>query len=203
MRKIWITRHGARLDSRHKGWKSYSKFPFDTPLSAEGHRQAFLLAQSFEEKIHRVISSPYRRAIETAVYIAQRFGLTVKVDNGFAEWANPFACKTPPKLTTRQAILDMFPEVEEDEDQEYNIRIESEMAMRDRLSGALKRALGWLPFSANMVIVSHGSPVEAMVAYLLGEKRSIPAESSICQFQERSPDSGFEMLKFGNLDHLS
>ncbi len=45
----------------------------DAPLTEQGHRQAVLLAQTLaDEPLERIVSSPYLRAYQTALPLAER-----------------------------------------------------------------------------------------------------------------------------------
>jgi 2,3-bisphosphoglycerate-dependent phosphoglycerate mutase len=68
----------------------------DAPLTADGRRQAVALADVLiGAGIDRIICSPFRRAQDSIAPLAQRFGLTVAIDDrlaervlgsGFADW---------------------------------------------------------------------------------------------------------------------
>ncbi len=64
----------------------------DPNLTALGRRQALAAAQSIQENgIRRLISSPYRRAIQTALIIGETLGLEVMIDPRIGERA-AFTC---------------------------------------------------------------------------------------------------------------
>lgn len=58
----------------------------DAPLTAEGQRQAQqLAAQLAQHPITRVVSSPWRRAVDTARPIAEALGLKIETDGRLTE----------------------------------------------------------------------------------------------------------------------
>ncbi len=58
----------------------------DAPLTAAGYAQAERLADALgSQGIARIVSSPYRRARETALPLAQRLGIEIEVDERLAE----------------------------------------------------------------------------------------------------------------------
>jgi 2,3-bisphosphoglycerate-dependent phosphoglycerate mutase len=58
----------------------------EAELSTEGHRQAALLADRLADAgIERIVSSPYRRALETIAPLASRLGLSMEIDARLAE----------------------------------------------------------------------------------------------------------------------
>ena len=82
MTKLILVRHGQtewNIDGRYQGQT-------DVPLSADGVRQAQLLADHFPlEKVDAIYSSDLNRAMVTAGYIAQRFGIQVQPEPAFRE----------------------------------------------------------------------------------------------------------------------
>jgi len=61
--------------------------PADPGLDDLGRRQAEAMAAWLgDEAIDSIVSSPLRRALETAAPLAERLGLTVEIDDGIAEW---------------------------------------------------------------------------------------------------------------------
>lgn len=58
----------------------------DAPLTEQGHRQAVLLAETLaDEPIERIVSSPYLRACQTALPLAERRRLTIETDSRLRE----------------------------------------------------------------------------------------------------------------------
>lgn len=61
--------------------------PADPGLDELGRRQADALATWVgAEAVDAIVSSPLRRALETAAPLAERLGLSVAVEDGIAEW---------------------------------------------------------------------------------------------------------------------
>jgi probable phosphoglycerate mutase len=80
--ELLMIRHGlpVRVENSEGG-------PADPPLSELGRRQAQCLASWLEhEPIHRIYSSPLRRAHETAVPLAAVKGIEIQLDPGLREW---------------------------------------------------------------------------------------------------------------------
>ncbi|WP_138494988.1 histidine phosphatase family protein [Paenibacillus pinistramenti] len=75
---IFLVRHGIK-----------EKVVGDVSITPEGIRQAQLTAHYFS-RIHvaEILSSPLRRAVETAQYIALQSGSTIRIDNRLRERAN-------------------------------------------------------------------------------------------------------------------
>lgn len=90
MKRIYIIRHGFRLDHEDKSWKATAARPFDAPLSATGHLQARKTAIALKDAgISAIYSSPLRRAVQTATHVADGLDLPIHLENGIIEWLNP------------------------------------------------------------------------------------------------------------------
>ena len=97
MTQIWIVRHGEAA-------ASWEKDP-DPGLSALGQEQAALTANALAERVPEgaaLLSSPLRRAQETAAAFAQTCGADVTIDSRFSE------VRSPVPLSGRKAWLQAF-----------------------------------------------------------------------------------------------
>lgn len=75
MKKIYIVRH-----CKAEGQAS------EAPLTASGQKQALDLAEFFQHiPVERIISSPFRRAIDSIKDSAEKLSLQVETDNRLAE----------------------------------------------------------------------------------------------------------------------
>jgi alpha-ribazole phosphatase len=80
--RLLLIRHAAPVDDARG--RCYGKL--DIGLSAEGERQAEALARSLRgERLAVVVSSPARRAIETAIPLAAAQGLDVEIHDDLGE----------------------------------------------------------------------------------------------------------------------
>lgn len=90
MSKIFIVRHGMRLDHEDKNWKETAERPFDPPLSANGLKQAEQTGRYLQgQGITAVYASPLIRAMQTATEIVEFLDLPICVEPGLIEWLNP------------------------------------------------------------------------------------------------------------------
>jgi probable phosphoglycerate mutase len=79
MSKLILVRHGESLGNRDR---MYALSPHDLPLTELGYRQAQQAAQRIAElfRPHRVVTSLYKRASETARIIAGALGLPMEFE---------------------------------------------------------------------------------------------------------------------------
>ncbi|KAH7883632.1 phosphoglycerate mutase-like protein [Phlebopus sp. FC_14] len=94
--RIYIARHGYRLNWVDTNWKSATGLPRDPPLAAYGEAQAQELASYFrslpeEKRPTAIFSSPYYRCLQTSLPTARALGLPICVEHGIAEWYSPVA----------------------------------------------------------------------------------------------------------------
>ncbi len=80
--KLFLLRHGETVFNAQGRAQGFS----DPELTELGRRQAQALADAFaKENLAGVYASDLRRAVETALFIAQPHGLTVQTDPGLRE----------------------------------------------------------------------------------------------------------------------
>jgi len=81
---IYLVRH-AKAGSRHD-WDGPDE---QRPLSRKGRRQAECLVDAFADRpVGAVLSSPYRRCVETVQPLADKLGLPVQEEPALAEGAD-------------------------------------------------------------------------------------------------------------------
>lgn len=59
------------------------------PLDDRGLRQALALRELAQRAIGRIVSSPYRRCVETVEPLAEALGIPIELDDRLAEGASP------------------------------------------------------------------------------------------------------------------
>lgn len=90
-RKVYIARHGERLDFVDRIWHETAANPYDPPLTANGKQQATELGLKLASlNISSVYSSPFTRCVNTASNAAAQIspGLKVQIEPGACEWLN-------------------------------------------------------------------------------------------------------------------
>ncbi|KAG5733097.1 hypothetical protein E4T56_gene14020, partial [Termitomyces sp. T112] len=96
LEKIYIARHGYRLNWLTSNWQSKTGLARDPPLAAFGETQAQELGEYFlslpkDERPTAIFSSPFYRCLQTAKPVSSALGLPIYVEHGLAEWYSPVA----------------------------------------------------------------------------------------------------------------
>ena len=98
---VWLVRH-ASAGSR-KAWPGADS---DRPLDGKGRRQAARLADLLEKvPARQVLSSPYRRCVETVTPLAETLGVGVEPADALAEGQAPGATKLLASHTGTDAVF--------------------------------------------------------------------------------------------------
>jgi 2,3-bisphosphoglycerate-dependent phosphoglycerate mutase len=126
----------------------------EAPLTAEGRFQSGKLAEFFRDiELDLVVSSPYVRAVETILPLAQERGLSVETDPRLKERV---LCGRP-----RDDWMDLLKRSFEDP----HLCFEGGESGKEALERALSALKDWTRSSAkNVAIVSHGN----LLALILG-----------------------------------
>ena len=90
MSKLFVIRHGLRLDHENPSWKKGADRPFDSPLSSTGLGQAQATGTYLKpENIEAVYASPLLRTVQTGHAVADALDLPLFLEPGLIEWLNP------------------------------------------------------------------------------------------------------------------
>ncbi|KAL0951121.1 hypothetical protein HGRIS_007857 [Hohenbuehelia grisea] len=117
--RIYIARHGFRLNWLNTNWTSPTGLPRDPPLAAYGEAQAKELAEYFlslppNERPTAIFSSPYYRCLQTAEPVALALGLPIYVEHGISEWYSPVVPGTGlhPRPGSASDLQKFFPTID-------------------------------------------------------------------------------------------
>jgi broad specificity phosphatase PhoE len=139
----------------------------DPELSDEGRVQAARLPDALARfPISRVVSSPQRRAIQTAEPVATARRLAVEIDDRFAEYDRELAVYIPieqirdenPQEWARMAEGHLPSTVDED-------------AFRARVCAAVDDVASAAEHEDTVVVFSHGGVINVLLHEILGTKR--------------------------------
>jgi len=156
---LFLVRHGIT------DWNEVGRVlgRIDIELNARGQAEAEALAEVLREvPLRAVITSPQRRAQQTAEAIARRHGLTVQSEPGLAEvWVTKWQGKTWNEL---QGDLDLRRYIE---DATYTCDvIESADVVQERTVAAAERLRAQVGQGCAL-LVSHGDPIKLLLAHYL------------------------------------
>ncbi|KDE99605.1 phosphoglycerate kinase [Mycolicibacterium aromaticivorans JS19b1 = JCM 16368] len=139
----------------------------DPELSDEGWDQARRLPEALDRfPLARLVSSPQRRALQTAEPVAKATGLTVDIDDRLAEYDRGLSHYVPieqvrkerPEEWARMADGRLPTSVDEGE-------------FRGRVSAALSDIVAAADHDATVAVFSHGGVINVILHELLGTKR--------------------------------
>jgi broad specificity phosphatase PhoE len=139
----------------------------DPELSEEGWEQARRLPEALARfPLARLISSPQRRALQTAEPVAKAVGLTVDIDDRLAEYDRGLSHYVPieqvrkerPEEWARMADGRLPSSVDEDE-------------FRGRVGAALADIVAAADHDETVAVFSHGGVINVILHELLGTKR--------------------------------
>ncbi|KHJ48323.1 phosphoglycerate mutase family protein [Trichuris suis] len=172
---IWCLRHAERQDYVDASWARTAVSPDDSPLAAKGHVQAFEAARRLQnEKIHYIFSSPFLRCVQTANYVADATGLTIKIEHGLSEVLNVF----PPGHKRIDELKKEFPNV----DRSYTSFVIPDAAEHNDFDcfGRVGMAVSKIvenytsdPDSVSILLVGHGASIAGVIKHLTGQARYV------------------------------
>jgi broad specificity phosphatase PhoE len=139
----------------------------DPPLSAEGVEQAQRLPEALaRHPVSRLVSSPQRRAIQTAQPVAEALGLTVEIDERLAEYDRDMAVYIP--------IEQIRAEYPEEWARLANGHLPSgvdEEAFLARVAAAIDDMVAAAEHTDTVAVFSHGGVINVLLQQILGTAR--------------------------------
>ncbi len=165
--RLYLVRHG---EAEHNVLGVGSSLPEITErhLTEWGKEQIRLVAESLRDKhIAAIVSSPILRTRETAAIISEVIGVPVDIDDRLHETNLGIFNEKPIRL-----FFDKYPNPEMRISPDGKDGVESFIDMRGRLERFLDD-LKWHHAGENVVIVSHGDPLEQLHGILAHESPGI------------------------------
>jgi probable phosphoglycerate mutase len=177
--RLTLVRHGRPDEDDAATWH-------DPPLRADGQRQARAVAALLaDEGVTRIVTSPMRRARETAEPLAAQLALAADVVDGWAE-ADRHLGRYRSTETLRALGNGEWERFLEDPVR--YLGHDPERFMAD-VNGALADALH-APDDAHVVVFAHGLPINVVLSRVLGLERIIhfqPGYGSVTRLRARGP----------------
>ena len=183
-RRMWVMRHGMRIDEHDVTWREKSNRPYDPYLTSEGRRQAraaasMILAESERDgAVVHVVSSPFLRCLQTAAEVANSLGIErITIDYGLCEALLPRNVATSPTYLPpdRLRMTDgSFARISFAHTPQPEPRWPEDLATaRARYTDAFIRIPEALGPAGNILLIAHGDTVAQFVAIAKG----IPEDS--------------------------
>jgi probable phosphoglycerate mutase len=139
----------------------------DPDLAEEGIEQARRLPEALRRyPLARMVSSPQRRAVQTAGPLAQDRGLTVEVDNRLAEYDRDMAAYVPVELLRSERPEDWARMA----DGHLPGGVDEE-AFRGRVGAALADIVAEGDHEDTVAVFSHGGVINVLLHEILGTRR--------------------------------
>ncbi len=161
-----LVRHGEGLWNTHFHTTRIDAAIPDPALTATGREQARLAADRLREHgVRRLVASPYRRALETALIIAERLGLDIRVDPLVRERC-AFSCD---QGSPASVLAGLWPDLDFSDLDEiwWGRRIESQASVEARsrrFAQAMRAAADW----RHVAVVSHWGFIRAATGLAVG-----------------------------------
>lgn len=178
-RKIYIARHGERLDFVDPEWYSKAAMPHDPPLTARGKEQATQLGQKLSTLgVKHIYASPFSRCVNTASNAAAAIApdLQVNIEPGACEWLNEdwyAEAKLGPVWRDVDSLSKEFSNVNAAYEpvfpmsHNFDAFPESRKEMLLRCEKTIRSVLETAQGDGNILVVGHGSSVEGLIHILL------------------------------------
>jgi len=161
--KVFVARHGERIDHVDKNWKATATNASDPFLTHCGIRQAAALGKRLESVgLSHIFCSPFYRTIQTANEVAKITGVSIKVESGLSEFLNPEWFPTKPSMKSMQQLKDEFPSI----DDTYTSKCIAEYPeTREKLIERAAKVANLLAtkYSGNILFIAHGIVCEYTV----------------------------------------
>jgi broad specificity phosphatase PhoE len=201
-RKIWVVRHGLRIDFADSSWPASAENPCDPPLHATGMTQARETAERLrQESIDWIFTSPFLRTVQTADLIAAGLKTGFRVEEGFAEWLRREEFDSFPVFRSLDALAREYPRLTAG----YRSCAKASFPeTRDDLDRRVRAALTGIAsaFPGDILIVTHASPVSSIFRVLAGvDLDEFQAMSAISCFERN--DEGWRVVIDRDSSHLT
>jgi broad specificity phosphatase PhoE len=195
--RVGLVRHGETYANINKVWHGQT----DTELTKLGHQQAKQLGKYFHNymKPDVIYASPLQRASITAQSIADKFGLTVKLDPRLMEFdLGDWEGKTFESLRGADDILEQL--VKNPDFTAPNG--ESQKRVKKRIVEAIDEIVGKHP-QENIIIVAHGVTLGIALSHYVENDTTLWPQYSKhnTAFSELCLNTN-TLLSFNKTDHL-
>ncbi len=203
MQRVFVIRHGLRIDTEDRTWRETAARPHDPPLSATGRRQAFEVGAYLRDRgVAAAYTSPFLRTLQTAQGIYDASGIPFRVEPAMGEWLRPQWFPTRPLLYAPEEIRREF------SGYDASYRSATVVAYPEELEEVavyerVRAFLAWLDDVEPGVValVGHGASVTQAVRALCGHTEGLDAQ--LCSITELERADGAWRNLGSSVKHLS
>ncbi|MCX5045087.1 histidine phosphatase family protein [Aldersonia sp. NBC_00410] len=158
---------------RH-GLPEHSPGDSDPVLDELGRRQAERVPDAIaRHNVSRIVSSPQRRAHQTAEPTAERLGLDVEIVDGLAEYDRELPFYIPVEDAKRQAGFERLMQGELPEQIDVP-------AFKKRVIEATDGVIDSSEHSASVALFAHGGVINCYLQHVLGNEKSLGFQIDYC-----------------------
>ncbi|CAN5481645.1 histidine phosphatase family protein [soil metagenome] len=141
----------------------------DPELAAAGVEQAKRLPEALTRyPLARLVSSPQRRAVQTAQPLAEARGLTIEIDAGLAEYDRDMAAYVPIELLRSERPQDWARMAEG-----HLPGGVDEAAFRARIGASVADIVAAAAHEDTVAVFSHGGVINVLLHEILGTRRML------------------------------
>jgi len=201
-RKVWVVRHGFRMDFLDKEWVKTADRPYDPPLHPLGMEQAEETAERLKaEKIDWIFTSPFYRTLQTAEIIGKALNKEVRVEAGLSEWLTARDFKYKPVLHDLSELDSEMTRLQGDYRSFSTPGFpEEEDALDERTGRSVQTIID--SCEGNILFISHASPIGSIYKAMTGKNReAYQPMASVTRFDRIA--GGWELAVDGDSSHLS
>ncbi len=177
VRRVFLARHGERVDHVDREWARSAKLPHDPPLTDRGRRQAYELGVFLRKvgNVCTILSSPFARTLETANCVAEELKLPVYVEHGTSEWLNAsWFGERRPELESQSQLKKRLPRLDLEAHQSviFPNYPEDINQLASRCKETIQTIVRKYPVG-DLLVVGHGISVQFMAEGLCGPETKV------------------------------
>jgi len=190
--KLFLLRHGARVDAHNPNWRKFAERPYDPPLAPYGYEQARMAADTIQEHLADrshdefcVLSSPFLRCVQTAEIVAGTLGCTFGLEYALCERLHPrFIYGDKIEWLNEKELERHYPHFERDMHTSFCTPTppdEGRSEVRRRCQSAVKRIV-FEEWGGPWILIGHGFTMKD-AGLLFGGSGKIPKKGELRLFE--------------------
>ncbi len=203
MTRLYVIRHGMRIDHEDPSWKEKATRTFDPPLSPTGRAQAAAAAAYLSQfPMAGIFCSPLLRTVQTAQPMAELCDLPLRIEGGLSEWLNPKWHDFSPGFLAPAALQEACSRL----DPAYRPLVsprypENDEAICQARVSFVARQLAD-EYEGDLILVTHGVCVKHLVTTLTGGRDQANQQTCAVNILESAPDNSWRLVEIAT-DHLA